>query len=76
MELKIDSDLNMAASKAFDHVLQQVTSSSLNFQLQLSPFSAVISLKKSFVKDKDGIPKQLTPPQQVAQDQDLVVCIF
>ena len=28
--------------------------SSLNFKLELSPFSAVISLKKSFIRDKSG----------------------
>ena len=50
----LSSDATMAASIAFNKILQQVQSSSLNFHLQLSPFSAVISLKKSLVKDKAG----------------------
>ena len=50
----LSSDATMAASIAFNKILQQVQSSSVNFQLQLSPFSAVISLKKSLVKDKAG----------------------
>ena len=42
------------ASIAFDRILQEIQTSNLNFQLQISPFSAQISLKKSLVKDKDG----------------------
>ena len=61
-----NSDLNMAASKTFEHVLDQVKASSLNFHLQQSPFSAVISIKKSFVKDKSG--QILTPPPQSKPD--------
>ena len=35
-------------------------SSNLNFHLQQSPFSAIISLKKSFIRNKEGLP--LIPP--------------
>ena len=51
----------MMASMKFNRILQEVQSSHLNFQLQLSPFSAVISIKKSFVKEKDG-SVHLPPP--------------
>ena len=44
----------MDASKAFKDILQQIESSNLNFKLEISPFSAVISLKKSFIRDKSG----------------------
>ena len=44
----------MDASKAFKNILQQIESSNLNFKLEISPFSAVISLKKSFIRDKSG----------------------
>ena len=50
----------MLATKAFDHLLQQVQSSSLNYHLQISPFSAIISLKKSLIKDKAGVAE--SPP--------------
>ena len=50
----------MLASKSLEHVLQQVQISSLNYQVQITPFSAFISLRKSFIKDKSGIP--VTPP--------------
>ena len=57
-----DSDFNptMSACKAFDKVLNCVKTSNLNFCLQLSPFSANISIKKSLIKDKAGF--YLTPP--------------
>ena len=43
-EILTDSDINptMLASRTFDKILQGITSSNLNFQLQLSPFSAQI----------------------------------
>ena len=50
----------MSATQTFETLLNQVKSS--NFHLQQSPFSAIISLKKSFVKDKAGllpIPKSV-----------------
>ena len=49
-----DKTITMMASQKFYSILQEIQLSHLNFQLQLSPFSAVISLKKSFVREKDG----------------------
>ena len=53
----ITSDIShptMLAKQSFDHILEQVQNSCLNFQMQVSPFSAVVSIKKSFIKDKSG----------------------
>ena len=52
------SDLSptMIAEHSFNSILQQIKNSNLNFQIQLSPFSANISLKKSPIKDKFGVP--------------------
>ena len=50
----------MTAERTFDSLLQQILSSNLNYQLQLSPFSAYISLKKSPIKDKTGVPLPTT----------------
>ena len=47
----------------FENILHQVKCSNLNFKIDLSPFSAVISLKKSLVKDKSWISR-LPPPIQ------------
>ena len=60
-------DSTMAASKVFDKILDDVKTSNLNFCLQLSPFSANISLKKTLVKDKTG--SYLYPP--IANSLDL-----
>ena len=49
-----DSDPTMIANQQFNEILKQIQTSGLNFQLQISPFGAVISMKKSLVKDKKG----------------------
>ena len=58
MEEITSSDLKtnptMQAAESFNHILKQVQTSCLNFHLQISPFSAVISIKKSFIRDKSG----------------------
>ena len=51
-----DLDLTMLATKSFHHIIDEVQSSCLNYQLQISPFSAVISLKKSVLRDISGKP--------------------
>ena len=53
----------MLASTVFYKIIGQIQSSNLNFQLHLSPFSAKISLKKSWVRDRTGAP--LLPPDRV-----------
>ena len=50
----INSDVTMLAANTFNSILYQVQDSCLNYHLQISPFSAVISIKKSFVRDKSG----------------------
>ena len=55
----------MLASQNFNSILEQVQSSCLNFQIQVSPFSAIIHLKKSFIKDKSGkllLPRDRSVP--------------
>ena len=60
----INSDITMLAANTFNIILYQVQDSNLNYHLQISPFSAVISLKKSFVKDKAGC--LILPPHMVS----------
>ena len=52
----------MVASRTFDSIVGQILSSNLNLQIQLSPFSANIALKKSPIKDKTGAPIHPSPP--------------
>ena len=69
MELKT-SDFNknptMIAAETFENILFQIRNSNLNFKLDLSPFAANISLKKSLVKDKSGV--FLLPRANAASD--------
>ena len=69
------SDFNptMVASRTFSSILQQIQSSNLNYQLQISPFSATISLKKTPIKDKYGAPL-LPPPQCPPQPAPKPLC--
>ena len=59
MEIKT-SDLHnittVIAAEMFENILLQIQNSNLNFKLELSPFAATISLKKSLARDKSGIP--------------------
>ena len=52
----------MIADQTFRNILDGIQRSNLNFQLQVSPFSAYISLRKSLVKDLSGTV--LLPPPQ------------
>ena len=57
MKQEIDSDYNpaMLANNAFESIIDTIRTSNLNFQLQMSPFSAQISLKNSLVMERTGV---------------------
>ena len=62
----------MSAETVFNNIVQQVQSSNLNFMIQLSPFAANISLKKSPLKDKSGIPfplRSVSSPPPPSRDE-------
>ena len=46
----------MAAYKTSDLVLSCIKASNLNYTIQESPFSVLINMRKTFVKDKNGEP--------------------
>ena len=56
----------MLASKAFSNIIDQIQTSNLNYQVQLSPFSAYISLKRSLIKEKSGAYRQPPAPETLA----------
>ena len=64
-----DSDLTMLAETVFDDILDRIRNSRLNFQLQISPYSAYISLKKSLQKDRSG--SLLVPPRDCIEVKKL-----
>ena len=55
----------MEAPFIFDNLIQQIVASNLNFRLERSPFSAVIQLKRSLIKDSDG--NEIKPRPQTTE---------
>ena len=64
-----DCELAMLATEAFDQILNQIQTSCLNFQMQISPYSAVISLKKSLTKDQSGKPRLPVKPRNFSSEE-------
>ena len=61
-------NISSMAARTFDDIITFVRKSNLNFQLQMSPYSAYISLKKSPMKDKSGC--YLQPSSQCLKHDD------
>ena len=71
------TDVTMLASRMFDDVLQNIQTSCLNFTMQVTPFSAMISLRKSFMKNRGGslvlpIKSLIEKDIQVLKDKETV----
>ena len=62
MNTILESDLTMATSISFSAILDEIQKSNLNFKIELSPFSAVVILKKTPIKDRKGIFAIPSPP--------------
>ena len=56
------TDLKMAVDATFSSIINEIQLSNLNFSLQMTPFAAYITLKKSVIKDVDGIQAFPSPP--------------
>ena len=54
MPSNMNSDVKIAASATFFTLLNEIQTSNLNFKIELSPFSAVIVLKKTPITDSKG----------------------
>ena len=54
MDNLVDSDLAMIANNNFEDILSTIRNSCLNYSIQVSPFSATISLRKTIIKDRAG----------------------
>ena len=76
MDKLADSDATMVATNSFNNILHVIQSSCLNYHIEVSPFSAVISLKKSVAKDKSGVPlidNYNTSDRSSAIEEELVI---
>ena len=60
----------MAAEELFEQLIHNVKSSGLNFKLEQSPYSAYISLKKTFLTDKAGYVLDRQPRAQYPHAAD------
>ena len=56
------TELKMAIDSTFSSILNQIQLSNLNFSMQMTPYAAYITLKKSVVKDQNGINGVPSPP--------------
>ena len=56
------TDLKMAVDATFSSIINEIQLSNLNFSLQITPFSAYITLKKSVIKDQNGNQAVPSPP--------------
>ena len=59
------TEFNMAAKEVLNDIVQSVQNSKLNFSVNLTPFSAYITIRSSFVKNYS--PPPATIPQCVSQ---------
>ena len=56
------TELKMAIDATFSSILSEIQLSNLNFNLQITPFAAYITLKKSVITDQNGIKAVPAPP--------------
>ena len=57
----------MSASEVLNDILQNIQTSQLNFSMNLTPFSAYITIRKSFTKNSNP-PATVQPVGPVSQD--------
>ena len=65
----IASESTMIAAQTYYDILEKIQHSNLNYYLQVSPFSAAISLKKSPVKDKSRRPLLPSPTHHASSNE-------
>ena len=76
-----DFDPTMAANEMFELIINKVKQSNLNFWLEMTPFSAKITLKKTLIRDQSGNPVRpllhntphvtLNSPQQCEHNEQI-----
>ena len=58
------------ATKTVHDVLHMIQLSGLNYKMEVSPFSAIIHLKNSALKDKNGNQINIPPENHVSQTKE------
>ena len=57
-----DSELTMAVNATFNSIVHEIQLSNLNFMVNMTPYAAYITLKKSTQVDRNGSPLSPSPP--------------
>ena len=60
--MKPDSELTMTIDTTFNSILNEIQLSKLNFMINVTPYAAYITLKKSTLVDKEGFQSLPSPP--------------
>ena len=60
--MKIDTEFTMAADSTYISILNEIQLSNLNFSINLTPYAAYITLKKSIQVNWDGTTAVPSPP--------------
>ena len=60
----------MAATQTFQNVIHMIQTCSLNYRIELSPFSATIHLKNSFLKDQNGNTLHSNNPFKIKKENE------
>ena len=63
------TELTMAINTTFTSIINEIQLSNLNFSIQMTPYAAYITLKKSMQKDLNGIFATPSPPVLVLLQQ-------
>ena len=67
----MDSDFTMAVNATFNSIVHEIQLSNLNFIVNMTPYAAYITLKKSTQVDKNGKPTSPSPPMVHLLEQAL-----
>ena len=70
-KMKTDSDLTMAVNDTFNSIVSQIQVSNLNFVVNITPYAAYITLKKTAQVDSNGAHISPSPPIMKLLDQAL-----
>ena len=60
--MKSNSELAMAVDTKLNSILSEIQQSNLNFMINLTPYAAYVTIKKSTQVDKNGLSMLLSPP--------------
>ena len=60
--MKTDLDFTMAIDDSFNAILKEIQMSNLNFLVNMTPYAAYITIKKTTIIDKNGYQALPAPP--------------